>query len=85
MLSGSWCARCYCHVIDRSIIYFGQYTRFWFSSHMPLKAYADVSGDDKGLIFDLNLNLHPYFVYASSEGRDKSAHMRRFASTFAAH
>ena len=24
---------------------------------MPLKAYADVSGDAKGLIFDLNLNF----------------------------
>ena len=31
-----------------------------------------------GLIFCLSLYLHPYFVYASSEGSGKSVHHRNF-------
>ena len=43
---------------------------------MPLiKAHAEVSSEARGLNFCLSLHLHPYFMYASSEGSGGSAHM----------
>ena len=47
---------------------------------MPLiKAHVDESSKAGGLKFGPSLNLHPYFVYASSIGSGKSAHMHRLA------
>ena len=37
-----------------------------------------------GLKFGLSLDLHLYFVYASSEGSGESAHMHRLARACAA-
>ena len=45
---------------------------------------AVVSSEAKGINFGLVLHLRPYFVYASSEGSGKSAHMRRLTWVFAA-
>ena len=43
---------------------------------MPLiNAYACLGA----LIFSLSFHLHPYFVYAGSEGSGESAHMHRLA------
>ena len=42
-----------------------------YAQKPTLNAYADVSS---GPNFGLSLHLHPYFVYASSEGAGKSAH-----------
>ena len=42
-----------------------------------LNAHAEVSSGARGLNFVLSLHLHPYFVYASGEGSDETAHMRR--------
>ena len=36
-------------------------------SESTVKAYADESSKARGLNLDLNLHLHPYFIYASSE------------------
>ena len=36
-----------------------------------------ISSEDRVLNFGLNLHLHLYFVYASIEGSDKSAHIRK--------
>ena len=47
---------------------------------MPLiNANAKVSSEGRDLNFGLNLQIHPYFVYASRIGSGKSAHMCRFA------
>ena len=40
----------------------------------PLNARADVSNVARGLDFGLGLNLHPYLMYASSEGSGESTH-----------
>ena len=42
-----------------------------------LNAHAEVSSGARGLNFDLSLHLYPYFAYASGEGSDETAHMRR--------
>ena len=43
---------------------------------MPLiNMHTDVSRNDTGLIFSQSLHLHPYFVYASSEGSGVSVHI----------
>ena len=47
--------------------------------------YADLYSKAIGLNFDLSLHIHPYFMYASSIGSGKSAHMRRLARAYAAH
>ena len=36
--------------------------------HLHINAHAVASGWATGLKVSLSLNLHPYFVYASSEG-----------------
>ena len=43
----------------------------------PLNAYADVSSRARGINFGLNLQLHLYFVYTSSEGSAKLVHLHR--------
>ena len=49
-------------------------------AQMPLiNALADISSKARCINFDLSLRLPPYFVYASSEGSDESAHMHRLA------
>ena len=58
-----------------------QHVRFWYLSDMrkslqKTHMLAYLTGAI-GLYFGLRLHLHPYFVYASSEGSDESAHMRR--------
>ena len=40
--------------------------------HLHVNAHAVVSDWARGLKVGLSLNLHPYFVYASSEGSDAS-------------
>ena len=45
----------------------------------PLNVHADISSLPRGLNFSLRRHQHPFIVYASSEGSDESAHMRRFA------
>ena len=37
------------------------------------------------LTFGLNLHLHPYFVYACSEGPGETARMRRLVLAFSAY
>ena len=50
---------------------------------MPLiNAHLELSRRARGLIFDLR--LHPYFVFASSEGIGESAHMHIPAFIFTA-
>ena len=45
---------------------------------MPLiNAHADATREARGLKFGLSLHLHPYFVYASTEGSGESVHMHR--------
>ena len=50
----------------------------------PLNTNADVSKGARRLHGDLRLYLQLYFVYASSEGSDESAHMRRLIRAFVA-
>ena len=50
-----------------------------------LNTHADVSSEARRLTFRLSLHLHLYFEHASSEGYDKSVHMRSFAWVFAGH
>ena len=44
---------------------------------LPLKVNADIS--TRARSFGLSLHLHPYFVYASSKGSDKSGHLCRLS------
>ena len=41
-----------------------------------INAHVDVSSMAGGLVFDLSLHPHPYFMYATSEGSGRSAHIR---------
>ena len=43
----------------------------------PLNSHAGESSRSRFLNCSLILHLHPYFVYASSEGSVESAHMHR--------
>ena len=45
--------------------------------------HADVAGKARDLNFCMSLYLHPYFVFASSEGFGESVPMGRLAQTFA--
>ena len=49
-----------------------------------INAHAYVSSRAWGSKFSLSMHLHPFYVYASSEGYDESAHMRRLALAFVA-
>ena len=41
----------------------------------PLNPHANISRRARGLIFDLSLPLHPYFVNARNEGSGKNVQM----------
>ena len=45
--------------------------------HYPFNDYAQISRGARGLKFGLSLHIHPYFVYETSKGYDKSGHLRR--------
>ena len=49
-----------------------------------LNAHADISREVSNLNFGLGLHLHPYFVYATSQGSGQSLHMCRLAWVFIA-
>ena len=49
----------------------------------PLNAYSDVSSGTRSLNFGLGLHLHPYFMHASSEGSDETAHVRSLVRALA--
>ena len=68
------------HIIHRQGLY-GQFTRFWYLSHMrkslqQLNAHADVSSV-VDLNFGLSLLLLPYFGRERNETSDKIARMHR--------
>ena len=50
-----------------------------YAETSTLNTHADVSSGVRVLKFGLMLHLHPYFVYASSEGYGESVHMHRLA------
>ena len=50
----------------------------------PLNVHIDVFIGAKSLYFVPSLQLHPYYVYASSEGSDESAHAQTRLSLFCA-
>ena len=64
-------------LVYRMSIYIKAIARDFGTAQMHLlNAIADVSSKARGLISDPNLHLHPYFVFASSEGSCESARMR---------
>ena len=50
----------------------------YYKQKPPIKENDDVSSRPRCLKFGLNLYIHPYFRYGSSEGSGESAHMRTF-------
>ena len=44
-----------------------------YAQRPPLNAHAGVSSGSRGLTVGVSLHLHPYFMYASSEGSGQSA------------
>ena len=58
--------------------------RIAYAQTPQLNAHAEVFSGARGLNFGLSLHLHPYFVYASSEGSGESAQARRLAWVFVA-
>ena len=47
-------------------------------AHKPsITSHSAISSRERSLNFSLSLHLHPYFVYANSEGSGESAHVRR--------
>ena len=50
----------------------------------PWNTHTYVTSWVRYLTFNLGLHLHPYFVYACSEGSGESAHLRRLAWGFVA-
>ena len=48
-----------------------------YAQRPRLNTRADVASGARRLNLGMSLNLHPYFVYASGEGPDETAHMRR--------
>ena len=50
-----------------------------YAQMLLINAHYVVSSNARGLNFGPRLHLHPYFVYASSEGSGESAHMHRLA------
>ena len=50
--------------------------------HPPLNTHVDVSSRAIGLNLGLRLHLHTIFVYVSSKGSDKSAHLGMLARGF---
>ena len=66
----------------RKIIYLSQHTSFCFLSYWRPNSFKracwHISGA-RGHNFGMSHHLHPYLVYASSEGSGYSAHVRRIA------
>ena len=50
----------------------------------PVNDHTDVSSEARCQIICLSLNLHPYFVFASSQGSGEFAHMRKLTWAFVA-
>ena len=50
----------------------------------PLNAYSEVSSGARGLTFNLNLDLHSYFVYINSECSGESERLFRLLPAFTA-
>ena len=50
-----------------------------YAQKPSLNTHADISNGTRGLMLGLRLYLIPIFVYASSEGSGKSAHLRGLA------
>ena len=48
----------------------------------PINSHTDLLSGTRDLSFSLGLQLHPHFVYPSSEGSDESAHLRRLVKAF---
>ena len=49
-------------------------------AQLPLiNSRAEVSSGARGLTFGLSFHIHPFVVYASSEGSVESVHLRRLA------
>ena len=48
-----------------------------YAQRRRLNDHADVSSMARGLSFGPSFYLYPYFVYASGEDSDETAHMRR--------
>ena len=46
--------------------------RFWSLSHLHKNPFNHTSSRASGQYFNLNLHLHPYLLYASSEGFGES-------------
>ena len=46
-----------------------------FFSESIVMLHIKLKGVEHSTIFGLNLHLHPYFVYASSEGPGKTGHL----------
>ena len=64
-----------------------QYFRPSFSYHFPFRTFLSIfSGRLRQVLlylkFGLSNHLHPYFVYASSEGSSESAQLRMLATAF---
>ena len=56
-----------------------------YAQESPLNAHVDVTSGVRDIYINpgLSLHLNLYFVYASNEGSDESAHMCRHARAFA--
>ena len=46
-----------------------------YAQKPQINAYVDISVGSKGLDLGLRFHLYPYFVFASSDGSEESAHM----------
>ena len=55
---------------------FGTYCIYMCKNLAPI-AHAAVSSRARCLKFVLSLHLHPYFVFASSQGTGESVHLHR--------
>ena len=55
-----------------------------YAQRPPLNAHPDVPSGPTCTIFGLRLYLHPYFVYASSEGSCESVQLHRLDRAFVA-
>ena len=56
-----------------------------YSQTLLITAHADVLSQGRCLMYGLRLYIYTFFVYASVEGSDDSAHMRSLNSAIVAH
>ena len=67
MINQGWCSSCW--PMNTVIVIWGGMWDFCSCATVSLiKAHVDESSGARGLNFNSSLHLHPYFVYASSEG-----------------